>query len=221
MATVHITDRLISSVRDNIHDMRRAEIVAEHPHHAADCTLDASAIYNEAEWGEHLHLMAVLPKDWLYQVKRAYFYVTGEIEGKPVKMQITVPTMASAYARPGKDRYSLDRAEVTQAALQARGCAASAFILKQLETAAGVAALMDKWARVEKDVIEFLRKCKSLNEAIKLLPNIKLYIPKDDIERVEYKPESTRVRREKLVAEVPVEEITAAAMAARLSGAFA
>lgn len=221
MATVNITDRLINDVRNTIQNMRRAEIEAEYPHHDADCTLDASAIYNEAEWGQHLHLMAQFPKEWLYPVKRAYFSISGEIDGKPVKTSVSIPNMASAYVRPNKDRYSMDRAEVTQAALQARGCAASAFLLKRLEDQAGVAVLMDKWARVEKDVVEFLRKCKSLNEAIKLLPNIKLYVPKADIERVETKAESTRARREKIVAEVPVEEITAAAMAARLSGAFA
>jgi hypothetical protein len=63
----------------------------------------------------------------------------------------------------------------------------------------------------------FLGKCKSLNEALKLWPGVKMYIPREYIERVERKVER-KVREKEILEDTPVDTLTAAAIAARLSG---
>ena len=43
----------------------------------------------------------------------------------------------------------------------------------------------DRWEAVSKQVTEFLKSCKSLNEAVKLWPDVTRYISKDDMDRLE------------------------------------
>lgn len=48
-----------------------------------------------------------------------------------------------------------------------------------------------RWTRVKSQVIGFLDKCKSVNEAVKLWPDIVQYLPKQARERLEEKVEKT------------------------------
>jgi hypothetical protein len=82
-----------------------------------------------------------------------------------------------------------------------------------------VTTIKEKWAKVEKDILEFLNKCKTLNEAVKLFPGVRLYVQHDDLERLDRKVERLSERK-KIVAEMATDELTAAAIAAKLMGAI-
>jgi ribosomal protein L35AE/L33A len=75
-----------------------------------------------------------------------------------------------------------------------------------------------RWAKIETDIVEFLNKCKSLNEAAKLVPNVVMYIHSDDMERLNRKVER-QSQRKAIVQSVDTEGLTAAAIAAKLSAA--
>jgi hypothetical protein len=75
-----------------------------------------------------------------------------------------------------------------------------------------------RWQKVETDIVEFLRKCKSLNEAVKLFPNVTMYLHYEDMERLNLKVERPS-QRKSIIEEVDVEGITAAAIAAKLAAA--
>jgi hypothetical protein len=81
-----------------------------------------------------------------------------------------------------------------------------------------VVALKTKWDKVEKDILEFLGKCKTLNEAVRLFPGVRMYVQRDDLERLDRKVERFSERK-KIVEEMATDELTAAAIAARLAGA--
>ena len=49
--------------------------------------------------------------------------------------------------------------------------------------------LTNRWSSVVTQVTNFLESCKSLNEAVKLWPDVARYIPKEDMERVNKKSE--------------------------------
>jgi hypothetical protein len=80
-----------------------------------------------------------------------------------------------------------------------------------------------RWDKVEVQVRDFLDNCKSLNEALKLWPDLSVYIPKHYIERVEKKANrsttETKSSAEEVLAKINTQEIQAAAVIARLSGA--
>jgi hypothetical protein len=90
-------------------------------------------------------------------------------------------------------------------------------VLNYLDRVELNAEIKARWAKVEGDIMAFLGKCKSLNEALKLWPGVKMYIPREYIERVERKVER-KVREKEILDDTPVDTLTAAAIAARLSG---
>jgi hypothetical protein len=78
----------------------------------------------------------------------------------------------------------------------------------------------ERWEKVRLDVKKFLGSCKSVNEAIKLWPDIVMYLPGDVVEKVaekktQAKTESTAAA---MLSSMNTDELTSAAVIARLSG---
>lgn len=228
MAYVAITNELINRVEGMIRAMRNNEVNATCPQLNKDYQLDASHIYNLSVWGpEHLHLLADIPKDWMARQDTAYINVIGDhnvdgSEGVPTKAinkQVRFSGMASAYARPSKDYWNRTSGEIHIDAVRALPdfTPGRTECIERFMDACTEAEIDAKWEKVRSDITGLLRKCKSLNEALKLLPTLRMYIPKEDIQRVERKIE--RAPREALVVEIDTDGITAAAVAARLMGA--
>ena len=92
-------------------------------------------------------------------------------------------------------------------------------VLRRYEDEKVLIGINSRWETVQTNIMEFLDKCKSLNEAVKLFPTITMYLHHDDISRLNRKVERTAQRRA-IVAEVDVEGITAAAIAAKLTASL-
>ena len=90
-------------------------------------------------------------------------------------------------------------------------------ILEQLAEKEIRTTIQEKWDKVNKDIQAFLSKCKSLNEALRLWPALKVYVPEEYIDRVNHKVER-RQRETEIIESVDIGELTAAAIAAKLSG---
>lgn len=219
MATVYITQELSGRVSDVIKRMRDADITTQNADTGRAIELDTSEFLTKAMWGNYLHLKDQLPQEWLSLNTGPTMTVVmpADDEGKQVKHIIHFRNQ-KVLNRPNNDRWSEPKIECTKAFLDANVDMTGVLnILAYIDRMDLNNEIKSKWFKVEQDVLLFLGKCKSLNEALKLWPGVKLYIPAEYIRRVEHKVER-KVREKEIVESVATDELTAAAIAARLAG---
>lgn len=222
MATVYITKELITRVQSVIDNMRMAERASDLPNIDKKIQVDASQLYNIGCWdAEHVHLKDLIPKDWIQEVTEADVAVRGTLEdGSEIKTSVRFTGLTKAYARPSKDYWNRSTSELTIDQLHAlpEDMPGRSELLARWDDAVLEFALNARWAKVKDDISEFLKKCKSLNEAVKLFPGVRMYIDREDIERLDRKVE--RATQRKLIVEsYDTEGLTAAAIAAKLAQA--
>lgn len=222
MATVYITQNLKKDIQRVISRMRDNEVESTIPGHDKSITADASEMLNHIAWGEYYHLKSQLPTGWLRQPSGADINVTVGVDeyGNPNKHTVSYSQLSGYFERPTNDRWGAPRPEVTKEWFEQHSFAGAAETLeklKQLDTRDEIHA---KWEKTYGDISKFLDKCKSLNEGLKTWPSLQLYIPPAYIDRVNTKIER-KARTEQLLAEVDLEELTANAIAAKLSGVSA
>jgi hypothetical protein len=128
--------------------------------------------------------------------------------------------MAFAYQRPKDNYYNRPDSELAVDQVRAfpEETPGRAELLQRWGDALIEMAINARWAKIETDITEFLDKCKSLNEAVKLFPGVRMYIHREDIERLDRKLERP-TQRAKIVEDVDTEGLTAAAIAAKLAAA--
>jgi DNA polymerase elongation subunit (family B) len=78
-----------------------------------------------------------------------------------------------------------------------------------------------RWTKVQDQVLKFLGSCKSLNEAIKLWPDVRRYIPKDYLKRVDTKVEKTKTKSSgaDALAGMDMDMVNTSLVLARMAGA--
>jgi hypothetical protein len=82
-----------------------------------------------------------------------------------------------------------------------------------------------RWENVKQQVLNFLESCKSLNEAVKLWPDIKRYLPADAIEKLERKTERAAKAVEgesdalKALRNIDMDAVNTSTVLARMAGA--
>ena len=219
MATVYITQELSGRVSEVIKRMRDAEITTNNAEIGKSIELDTSEFLTKAMWGSHLHLMSQMPEEWLSVSNSPTLNVHVPLDdaGNKIVHQITFRNQ-KVTNRPNNDRWSEPKIACKKAYLQANAHMSGVQnVLNYLDRVELNAEIKTRWAKVEGDIMAFLGKCKSLNEALKLWPGVKMYIPKEYIQRVERKVER-KVREKEILDDTPVDTLTAAAIAARLSG---
>lgn len=221
MATVYITKELLSRVKTVVHRMRNAEVASECPTIERRISTDCAALLNAAQWFGHEELLGKMPRDWLRSDSTPDLKVLYAVPGEEDRsVLVAFEKQTGFYYHPTKSGWgSGDRSECKLSWLEMnvdKYAGAQEIIDIVHEKQRGL-EIFNKWAKVYNDVAEFLNKCKSLNEALKLLPSVKMYIDEDDIERVERKV--TRTKREDVITVDIAETITAAAVVARLTGA--
>jgi hypothetical protein len=82
--------------------------------------------------------------------------------------------------------------------------------------------IKDRWQKHENQLREFLKSCKSLNEAIKLWPDIRRYVPADDLARhdekvVKEKRDQSEAMRK--LAAMDLDSLAASTVLSRMVGA--
>jgi hypothetical protein len=221
MATVGITKELINRVKQKINGMRRAERASDLPDIDKNYSIDASMLYNIGCWGaDHVHLLNTIPKEWLTKTTDANVTIAGWTdEAVQLNTSVRFTGMTFAYRRPA-DGYNRADSELTLAQVRAfpEETLGRAELLQRWDDAVIKKAIDDRWAKVEADITEFLQKCKTLNEAVKLFPGVRMYIHYEDIERLDRKLERP-AQRAKIVESYDTEGLTAAAIAAKLAAA--
>jgi hypothetical protein len=220
MATVGISKDLINRVESKIMGMRKAERASDLPNIDKNYSIDASKLYNIGNWGvDHVHLLESIPKDWLTKSPEANITIHGWTdEAVQLKASVRFTGMTFAYQRPRDNYYNRQESELTLDQVRAfpEETPGRAELLQRWDDAVIEKAIIARWEKVSTDITEFLGKCKSLNEAVKLFPGVRMYIHWEDLERLDRKVERP-TQRAKIVEAVDTEGLTAAAIAAKLA----
>lgn len=223
MAYVSISNDLINRVERKIRFMRDSEIASTCPSLKEAYTKDATALFNLGCWQEHLHLLDIVPADWLHKQDNVRVIATGDhyIDGVPhmISKACDFLNVSGAFAKPSKSGYwgdSTSKLTIDELKALPDHYIGKAELIQRYEDACIEREIEVRWKKIEDEMLSFLKRCKSLNEAIKLFPGVKLYVDKNDIERIEKKPE--RKPREALVMNIDTDTMTAAAVAANLMG---
>ena len=219
MATVYITKELENKVHNRIVKMRDQEVHMEVPDHDKAINVEATELLMQMAWGDHRQVFHQLPIEWLKKTTQQDFYVVmNPGEDKENKYNVQLVGLANYYEPPTAERWSSPRPACTKGWLESRMHLTGAQeIMNRLAEKEICTTIHEKWAKVDSDIKLFLGKCKSLNEALRLWPALKVYVPNEYIERVETKVER-RKRETDIIATVDLEELTATAIAAKLSG---
>lgn len=211
---VAITSRLIDDVISQINLMRNKELDSMPTHALSKSQLLARRIQDKY-WSDRQHLMPQIPVEWMDKSKSCALTIHWTDENAQVKKAFTsfefdnpllLPPKSNAYRMDFEVNLNYETDEELRAEFRK--------VTQRSEAEA-------KWAGVKEQVVAFLRKCKSLNEALKLWPHVALYIPKGDLARAEEK----REKREKKVVEsdamealkaIDTDQLVAAAVGARM-----
>lgn len=217
MAYVAISQTLISDTEANINRMKDKERTQ-----VSTPTSEMRVDRNNPTamglvWGEHIHLKGVLPEDWTQEVESIYVNIsfawndeqTKEISYsiKPTVGKFLVPNLRSNGYSSANIKVNEDHPFV-----QAH---ATALLAQQRE----LYAINEKWNGIKQQVVDFLKAAKSLNEALKLWPALSLYISDSYIQRVNDKVSrgATVSNAAEMLARIQTDELTAAAVSARLT----
>lgn len=222
MATVYITKELITRVKTKINAMHRSERNSDLPNIDKNAYVDASKLYNTGCWGaSNAYLIDLIPKEWLATVKDTTITIHGSLDnGQVLKTGVRFCSMEYAYMRPKDSYYNRVDSELSLDYVRSlpEETLGRAELLQRWDEAIVELAINERWAKVETDITEFLNKCKSLNEAVKLFPNVRMYLAGEDLERLERKVERSS-QRKAIVDDVDTDGLTAAAIAAKLAEA--
>lgn len=226
MAFVGISQTLVQEVRSNIARLCDTElntVTGTDPMEGILVTGEEPWFVKQA-WGEHLHLKTVVPETWLAKNKKLdlQFRILDDAENTMYHFNhhatlpeaITLPPIYRTY-------YSDSRAEL-KLVFYVNDPAMPENIRAKIKIVAQVKEIKARWEKVRTNVVSFLDQCKSLNEAIKLWPDLRIYIPSSYLEKLDRKPERKAGKESnaaELLKTIDVNEVQAAAVIARLSGA--
>lgn len=239
MALVRISKQLHTDIKDHIKVLtahERSEL-SGYDSELTDTGPGPRMVADAALWGEHLHLRDQIPESWTKSVASVHFstqhvHPDGHRERAAEIMcsiaGLRVPPGAEInreYRRNYTDWYTpveWDFDEVRAAAEDAQDPrhTLAARIMAVVRHEQAVRALHQKWNKRLQDLTLFLNKCKSLNEAVKLWPGVRMYVPKQYLEQLDTPGVRSQamVRKERALENVDTDDLTAAAVAARLQG---
>lgn len=204
MAYVAISGELVDRVKFKTQAMARKEIktLGECPN--TGFSPDAKFIENMT-WKEHVHLKSILPDEFTQQLKEleVKFMLDGKTQRTSLQFLTTgnfPPKMQTYY--PFEPDWEAPE-------------------LSTLRTwFTSLTEMMIRWAQTEEKIVNFLKSCKSLNEAVKLWPDVALYVSDDDINRMGVKREKVKESKAlEALKELDTDALVSNAVISRMSGA--
>jgi len=180
MAYVGISSDFLQAVKREISRMKDAEenafIVPEHEVNVHEAPHDIVQLI----WGQHIGLKDQMPKEWLVETNSVDMRVKLQHEGDECDAMYTVKFASPMLSPPGFSRF---RHDVFVGEDEYPPMAA---VVKHTRE---MMEIKVRWKKVNRQIIDFLQSCKSLNEALKLWPAVSVYIPKMYLDRIERKVE--------------------------------
>jgi hypothetical protein len=210
MAYVAISQQFMNEVEAKILQMKMKEKAAI-PKQEVEQLSGTEPFLTNAIWGEYLHLKDQMPEKWKVKtmdLNLQYAVGTGE---KRWRESEHIKTRMPVYFPPGTDRHYPSVAVVDTSSPNMQVRIANAIAEREVE---------DRWEKVKSDILAFFQTCKSVNEALKLWPQVEMYIPEAYVRRVNTKrPATERTESAALekLKDMDTEALTAAAVIARMS----
>ncbi len=229
MAFVGISEVLRTQVRSKIRNMSSAEkdTLGADPREGSGIDVNGNEDwFTRSVWQGKPELQTLVPDTWLAQVDMVGLYVDPEWDGDFKKLNER--TKSSIYCGRMKFPTPIKLPPTYRGYIPDMvigflpGETMPEDIKRILDYMTKVKDIKQRWEKVEEKVGEFLIHCKSLNEGLKLWPDLKVYIPKEYLERVERKTSSRADKTTQaadILSTIDTDEIQAAAVIARLSGA--
>jgi hypothetical protein len=205
MSYVAVSSKFTSDVKGKLRHMRYREVgqLGESDYKLSSTRPDIV----EWAWGKHLHLKDQMPADWCKKSDNIQlrFEVTDRTVFR-VRVELTPPLITPPCGVPsGVFPISVDDPEI------------KAIVARE----STLWDIIQRWDKVDKQILDFLGKCKSVNEALKLWPQIEAYLPDEYVERAQEKkhrnPSAPSQAAEALKA-LDTDHLTTAAVISRMSG---
>jgi len=216
MAYVAISNNLISSTQNNIIKMRDKEktSVPAPPERISVSNKDANL--ELLIWGNHLHLRDQMPNEWKKTTNRInariqYEYAPEQTTSFEFIFESIDPIEVPQCNDNSYYGHNIHVPETSHLLpQQARAAIEHQKFCRQTD---------EKWSAIKAQVSDFLRAAKSLNEALKLWPALSLYISDEYIDRVNNNPKREKMasRAEEIMASISIDDLTAAAVASKLT----
>lgn len=202
MAYVSLSRDLRHEVRSKIHSLKRTELDGIKPaegaitelHKALDPEIKRREIIRNRPAGlegyDHLFTKAnrLVYRNWEVDVvvfdkidDREIPISSGRVDIGDVPAYFTLNPHGGNVSSWPRPQYSFSREDLLNSTTEREKVEAGlAWVDAQREC-------HDRWNRVERQINDFLDTCKSLNEALKLLPDIERYVPEYYLSRVNEK----------------------------------
>jgi hypothetical protein len=236
MAYVAITENTVDEIRTKIALLARREIesLGAQPINESFQGLSLKADLVEAHfWKRYEHLRASTPHEWLVKTRSFRVKLVPE-DGNPVSCAVDYRRTAllekigmvadrgmllppNAPDQYGNSIYSQQLfcpPEFLGLTEEDIACQRSYMVRRD--------AVVAKWDGVRSQVVRFLEQCKSLNQAVKLMPSFRLYVPQDMLDRIDEKvsrsPNKGKDDKDPM-AGIDVGALNVAAVTAKLLGA--
>lgn len=214
MAYVAISQKLKDHVVHSIDKMRDVEMTTTK---VAIPRIDPSSTFGmQLIWQSAVGIASQVPQSWLQKrdTMGLEAMLTPEA-GAPFRHTFRVGMTKEAGMPPDTNGYMSNYRKLTQEEAQAPELAEY--------FAATIASheIKERWNKIRLQVLNFLDECKSLNEALKLWPQVNMYVPKEYLDRVaekvEAKPKESRAAD--ALKSLDTNLAVSSAVIARMSGA--
>lgn len=244
---VKATQPVLDRIQTQINSLRDSECKREHGKTADEYISSVSFGSDERQiielifWGEHLSYRDKLPEEWFEKLSKGrefgLLHPGCELEDNAISFQawgnqgktINAALESSApaftvtlihdhlvpYSKGGYHR--TDNFTVEPDIHPA--------VRKAFDTSKSLLSIKEKWKAVHEKVTQFLESTKSVNEAVKLWPELRTFLAVEDQQRLD-KEGTTKKAREsridearKLLAEIDTQSIVADVVGIKLSAA--
>ena len=205
MAYVAVSEKFKSDVKGKLRQMRYREVnnVGSIDYRLSSTRPDVI----QWAWGEHLHLKDQMPAKWCGKADNIQMRFERPERGVfRIRAELTPPLITPPGGTPsGVVPISADDPEIKS----------------YVERECTLYDIAQRWDKVDKEIMNFLGKCKSVNEALKLWPQVEMYIPTEFVNKVNEKKERsphTPSEAAEALKALDTDHLTTAAVISRMAG---
>jgi hypothetical protein len=212
MAYVAISATLINDVENKIRRMKEADdnLIQKPIDEITYQTLPDDL--DQLIWGNHHHLKNIIPDDWKVYNKEFRANTKFQHDDVELKSIMHIKTAVGTAAPPKSSGYT------THFDVPPTHPIIAEIVQRDVEYYEN----NKKWKAIQRQIKDFLNNCKSLNEAVKLWPDVRVYIPESYMKRMLVKSERTAEKISKaseFLKQIDTDNALAAAVGARMAGA--
>jgi hypothetical protein len=217
MSTVNITQELKGRIHQFISDLSTKDAVDQGLKTKNVGVSGTSELLMRIGFGDHYDLSLQCPKHWFSDsdYTNLTVIVSTDEKGNNIEHEVHFENLKGYRMAPGLRWRNAGKCtlEYLKSNLHLAGAAEA---VEAAETQEQIRLIRAKWEGVQIQIRDFLEKCRTLNEAVKLYPGLRMYVPKEYLDRLDKKVE--RAEKVAKLHGIDTEGLTAAAIAAKLAG---